>query len=476
MKIVYHGRFQEVYASGSMQTSKIIAALVTLCAIALLLPQPIKAQSPLQEIQLTITDYEEEKVVPGSTFVVRFSAYKPAGIKILDSRLAAYAYYRVGDEFVNVYVPIPTGYKDISLPSPAEENVEGELEIRISRTAPVGQLITLDVLWYIAGVSVTIDENENLVAVEIGENIFTTPIVHALEKANYTRYYLVRSFAQATWVRSDRPDRLYVSAKLMHVEILPERPGIHILVWYAASAVSVCILIAMAIYWMKKRGEEERVTLRPAMERPPPIKAEVPFRMPALGVTDRPTEVITKEGISWKRVHLIMGSFAALILFLFAILRLTRAPLWVWLVVFPLFVLVDCLVPFLLSKSIEHRRLMIDIPTRGRPDEVREAIISWLEQKNFKIVESIAEEPIRGVKGRFSKLYIETTIKEDVFGCSIHVEFFVKKFWCGDVELVPKEKFFYPGWYWGSSKLIRGFIEFLKSTGWVGGSYTSTRS
>ena len=117
---------------------------------------------------------------------------------------------------------------------------------------PVGQSIYIGVMWSIADVSVSISENENLVTVVSGENVFSVPIVKISVRQNYTRYYIVDGITNDVYVRSDIPNRLYVTGVLGNVEILSKPFNVLIVVIVSVAIITVLIV---AIVAFKFRGK-----------------------------------------------------------------------------------------------------------------------------------------------------------------------------------------------------------------------------
>ena len=218
------------------------------------LPHATAQSSPLQDLRITITDYEAEKVMPGSTLKVRFTVHKPAGIKITDSVLSARAYYEVDDEIVWVMYTGSSGRtKTFSLPSLDEQDVNQELEIKILENAPVDQLIYVSIQWSIANVHVVISENENQVSVTIGDNTITAPIVSASEYSGFTSYNIVDGFANWVRVRSDESDRLYVFNRVDNVKMLPRPLEVLYVIAAVVGVAILCVAVGIFMYYKKKR-------------------------------------------------------------------------------------------------------------------------------------------------------------------------------------------------------------------------------
>jgi hypothetical protein len=216
-------------------------------------PSPAGAQASLiQELRVTITDYESEKVMPGSTFRVGFTVHKPAGIKVTDSLLGVDAWYTVGNQSVDAFTPTSGDSKPFSLSSFEEQDVNQELNVKVLENVPVGQSIYIGVIWSIADVSVSIHENENLVTVVSGENVFSVPIVKISARQNYTRYYIVDGITNDVYVRSDRSNRLYVVGVAGNVEMLPKPFNVLIVV---IVGVAIVMVLIVAIVAFKFRGK-----------------------------------------------------------------------------------------------------------------------------------------------------------------------------------------------------------------------------
>ncbi len=243
----------------------VVLTTVAVLAIVLSSLPPVAAQSsPLQELQITITDYQAEKVMPGSTFKVEFTVHKPAGMKVTDSMLTAYAYYYTDNKPVPVYDRYyGGGFKTFALPSLDEQDVNQELVVKILENAPVDQLIYIEVKWHIADVNVSISENENRITVTSGENTFTAPIVYTSVRADHTRYYVVHGFTNWVAVRSDRPDRLYVINRIGNVKILPRPLGVLYIVVAIVGVVIPCVVIGIALYYRKKLVSKEEILTGP---------------------------------------------------------------------------------------------------------------------------------------------------------------------------------------------------------------------
>ncbi len=223
--------------------------VVAMTAATLLsLPSTIAQASPIQELGVTITDYESEKVMPGSTFKVRFTVHKPAGMKVTDGLLGvSNAYYVADGQFTSVFTPISGSSKAFSLPFLDEQDAEQELYVKILENAPVGQPIHIVVTWDIADVSVSISENENQVTIVSGENVFVAPVVKISPHQNYTYYFIVDGITSDVCVRSDKSNRLYVVGISENVEVLPE-PFSVLVVAIIGVAIILILIVAIVAY------------------------------------------------------------------------------------------------------------------------------------------------------------------------------------------------------------------------------------
>jgi len=246
-----------------------LIAVTAFIAISFSLSWARAQSSPLQEFAITITSYETEKVVPGSTFKVRFTVHKPAGIRVTDGMLAVYAYYLIDNKTVGVFHPGFDGSsKAFSLPTLDKRDSDQELSVKILDNAPINQRIYIDVWWYIAGVNVSVNEKENRVTVVSGEDTLAAPIVHISVEPKFTRYYIVKGFANYSVVRSDRPDRLYVVGRVGDVEILAKPHDMFLIVVAIASVALLGAVTGIALY-LKKKGRyvsEEEVLMGPSPE------------------------------------------------------------------------------------------------------------------------------------------------------------------------------------------------------------------
>lgn len=225
-----------------------IAALTT---VLFYTPQALAQSSPLRELRVTITGYSTETITPGSTFQVTFTAHKPAGIKITDSYFSAYAVYYTDNLGTHVSTPIFGSSKIFYSLSLDEQDVSQELTVKISENASIGQTVYIEVGWYIGGINVSIDENENQVTVISGNNTFTEPIVYTSTSDNVTRYYLVMGLTNYVWVQSDRSDLLIVVGRGVGSPVVPRALDVYAIVAIVGMII-VCMAIGIVIGFRKK--------------------------------------------------------------------------------------------------------------------------------------------------------------------------------------------------------------------------------
>lgn len=232
---------------------------------------PLAAQ--VTSLRVTITNVEEDKVAPGSTFTVNFTLTVPDNLKDLiptGGKLYAYTFYFVGDEPQYANVP----YWDVS--GGEATYIQGttnySLKIKIMDTAPVGQKIFVAIGWYN-----TLDSNwayssaDNTVTVVIGGTTFTYPVANVKVYTDETRYYVVDQSGWDVYVRTTYNTRLYVTGSQSNVEI-KAAPGLGLPIEAIIGGVVVLIVVVVAVILVKRRGRGE-IPPVPEMAPPPPPEA-----------------------------------------------------------------------------------------------------------------------------------------------------------------------------------------------------------
>lgn len=185
-------------------------------------------------------------------------------------------------------------------------------------------------------------------------------------------------------------------------------------------------------------------------------------------IPTKPTIKVTREGISLTRFVFLFLTLLILPVILFFTLVALKAP-----EPLPLLALLlmgpSYLISRLIAKRTRFERLAVDIPVRGGLDETHKNIVDWLSQRGFRIT---SEEKVEGrfVHGTIAlswyvKLHVESTLREDAFGGSIHGEFYYFLGGLGlNLEIAPTKKILSLGWYPGGYRLVEEFVYFVSSS------------
>ena len=240
---------------------------VSLIPIGILLAIALASSAAPQitSLVVSITNYEADKVTPGSTFQINVTVSKPAGITISTGQSLIYCsmFY-----FVNDAPVFPAkGHWEVQGGGGSTYYVEGTtnytLKVQMKSDAPVGQTGVF------LGVYLTIpitgsDHVANPPAqgdnttFSIGENSYTVTIVNVKAiPGSYTTYYIVDESGWDVYLRSDK-DQLYVRALASNVEIKGSTGGgFSIPVIPVVGVIIILVVIAAVVVVVKKRGAAE---------------------------------------------------------------------------------------------------------------------------------------------------------------------------------------------------------------------------
>jgi hypothetical protein len=218
------------------------------------------ATSPTTTAQLnglcvTITSYEDEKIYPGSSFNVTFTLTKPAGIDVPTGAgnkvyLSMFYFPDGTPKFPSEYVESPY----------IAGKTEYALTGKMKSDAPVGQKCFLGAYWQIrldSSFSPTSPSEGDNATVSINGTQYTAKIIRVDPKEKYTYYYIVDEPGWDVYLRSDKPDALYVRALKSNVEI-KAAPGFEV-PWSVVigGVVVLLVVVAVVVVVLKKRGGAE---------------------------------------------------------------------------------------------------------------------------------------------------------------------------------------------------------------------------